>query len=338
MANLSREYLGLKLKNPIVASSSPLSSSLDGMCRLAEAGASAIVLTSLFEEQIAQESRSFDHFMSYGTDSFSEALSYFPQVDNFHIGPEKYLELISKGRKELDIPIIASLNGVSPGGWIEWAGFCEQAGAHALELNEYFIPIDPLITGEEVERRYVEILREVKKHVKIPVAVKLNPFFSSPAHTAQRLVDSGADGLVLFNRFYQPDFDLEELEVVPRLVLSRSDELRLPLRWVAIMYGRVKTDYAITSGVHTHIDVLKSIMAGAKVAMMASELLSEGVHRIGEILTDMQTWMEKHEYDSLNQMEGSMSQINVADPVAFERANYMNVLLSWRADPTGLLP
>lgn len=336
--DITTEYLGLKLKNPIVASSSPLSATVDGVRKLEDAGAAAIVLTSLFEEQMTDESRSFAHYMSYNTETFAEALTYFPQVNEYHLFPDQYLELISKSVAAVDVPVIASLNGVAAGGWIQWAKFCEDAGAKALELNAYFIPTDPRVTGEEVELRYLDILREVKQNVRIPVSVKLSPFFTSPASMAQRLVGAGADGLVLFNRFYQPDFDLEELEVVPRLVLSRSDELRLPLRWVAILYDRVKTDFAITSGVHTHVDVLKGLMAGAKVTMMTSELLSKGVPRITEILRDMQEWMEAHEYESVRLLEGSMSQKNVADPAAFERANYMATLLSWRPDPTGAMP
>lgn len=335
MTDLRTNYLGLTLKNPIVASSSPLSESLDGMKRLEEAGAGAIVLFSLFEEQIAQEGRSLDYFMSRGAESYSEALSYFPEQSDFHIGPEKYLDLIQKARKSLGIPIIASLNGISTGGWTDWARRVEEAGAHALELNEYYIPTDLDKTGAEIEEQYLEVLRRVKGAVSIPVAVKLNPYFSSTAHICQRLVEAGANGLVLFNRFYQPDIDLDTLEVIPRLVLSTSDELRLPLRWVAILYSRLKTDFAITSGVHDHKDVLKSLMAGASVVMMASELLQSGTQRINEILAEMTGWMEEHEYESVKQMLGSMSQKNVAVPAAFERANYMRTLHSWRPERTG---
>ncbi len=338
MTDLHTRYLGLNLKNPIVVSSSPLSETLDGMRRLEEAGASAIVMSSIFEEQIAQEGRTLDHFMSYGAESYSEALSYFPDQADFHIGPDKYLELIRKARASLDIPIIASLNGVSPGGWTDWARLIQQAGAHALELNEYYIPTNPGISGAEVEEQYLEVLRRVKSCVEIPVAVKLSPYFSSTAHMCRRLVEAGADGLVLFNRFYQPDIDLETLEVVPRLVLSTSDELRLPLRWVAILFSQMKTDFAITSGVHNHTDVLKAMMSGANVVMMASELLRFGIHRVGEILGEMSAWMEEHEYESIKQMQGSMSQKNVAVPAAFERANYMRTLQSWQPDPTGSLP
>jgi dihydroorotate dehydrogenase (fumarate) len=334
MTDLQTKYLGLTLKNPIVASSSPLAETLDGMRRLEEAGASAIVMPSLFEEQIAHEGRSLDHFLSCGSESYGEAVSYFPEQADFHIGPEKYLELVQKARASLEIPIIASLNGISAGGWTDWARLLEEAGAQALELNEYYIPTDPNKSGAAVEEQYLEVLQKVKGSVRIPVAVKLNPFFSSTANMCRKLVEAGADGLVLFNRFYQPDIDLESLEVVPKLVLSSSDELRLPLRWVAILYSRLKTDFAITSGVHNHADVLKAMMSGANVVMLASELLRFGVRRIGEILADTSAWMEEHEYQSIKQMQGSMSQQNVAVPAAFERANYMRALHSWRPDPT----
>lgn len=336
--SLETRYMGLPLANPIVASASPLSETLDGIKRLAEAGAGAIVMFSLFEEQVAHESHVLDHFLTQGTESFGEALSYFPPQRAYHIGPDEYLELIRKARESISIPLIASLNGVSRGGWTRYAQRMQEAGADALELNVYYIPTDPRITGAQVEQMYIEVLREVKETVTIPVAVKLSPYFSSTAHMARLLAEAGADGLVLFNRFYQPDFDLDELEVVPRLLLSRSDELRLPLRWVAILYGRVQTDFAITSGIHDHLDVLKAMMAGARVAMMASELLRYGAGRIGEIKRAMVEWLEVHEYESIAQMQGSMSQLHVAEPAAFERANYTKTLQSWRPDPTGALP
>lgn len=337
MPDLKTKYLGLELKNPLVASSSPLSTTLDGIKRLEEAGASAVVLFSLFEEQLLQESNSLDHFLAQGTDSFGEALSYFPQAENYHLGPDAYLELIRKARASVGIPLIASLNGVSKGGWTEYAKAIAEAGASALELNVYYVPTNPAINGAEVETMYRDVVAEVKSHVNIPVAVKLSPYFSSTAHMAQQMVDAGASGLVLFNRFYQPDFDLDKLEVQPRLVLSTSEELRLPLRWIAILYGRIAADFAITSGVHTHLDVIKSMMAGARVTMMASELLKNGVGRIGEILTQLQAWMEEFEYESVQQMQGSMSQKNVAEPAAFERANYMRMLQSWRPEAVGML-
>jgi dihydroorotate dehydrogenase (fumarate) len=334
--DLSTSYLGLNLKHPVVASASPLSVTVDGICRLAEAGAAAIVLPSLFEEQINADANSLDHYLGYAADSFAEALSYFPEAAQYRIGPEEYLERIASARALVDVPIIASLNGVSTGGWVELARAIQQAGAQAIELNVYFIPTDTLMRGEAVEKMYLDILEDVRACVTIPVAVKLSPYFSATANMAMRLADAGADGLVLFNRFYQPDFDLETLSVVPHLVLSSSWELRLPLRWTAILYGRIAADLAITSGVHSYEDVLKGVMAGANVVMLASELLQHGVGRIGEIVHGMCVWMQEREYESVTQMRGSMSQIRVAEPAAFERANYMKVLQSWRPDPAGL--
>ncbi|HEC22156.1 MAG TPA: dihydroorotate dehydrogenase-like protein [Chloroflexi bacterium] len=333
--DLSTSYLGMTLKNPIVPSASPLSESVDKIRRLEDAGAAAVVMYSLFEEQITAESHQIDHYLSYGTESYAEALSYFPEAAEFRAGPEEYLDLISRAKAAVDIPIIGSLNGVSTGGWIEYARRIQEAGADALELNVYYIPTAIELTGAEVEQIYLDVVRDVKSSLSIPVAVKLSPYFSALANMAHRLAEAGADALVLFNRFYQPDFDLEKLEVVPHLVLSSSYELRLPLRWVAILYGRVDVDFAITSGVHTYEDVLKGLMAGASVTMMASELLRNGVGRISEILDRMTAWMEEHEYESVTQMRGSMSQKHVAEPAAFERANYMKVLQSWRPDPTG---
>jgi dihydroorotate dehydrogenase (fumarate) len=328
--DLTTEYLGLTLKNPIVASSSPLSHTVDGIKRLEDAGASAIVMYSLFEEQITVESFYLDYYLSHGTDSFPESLSYFPEISTYNIGPDEYIKLIRAAKESVEIPIIGSLNGISTGGWTDYACLIEEAGADALELNVYYIPTSIYMTGVEVEYIYTDILSEVKQAVSIPVAMKLSPYFSSTAHLAHRLWEEGADGLVLFNRFYQPDFDLEKLEVVPRLVLSSSEELRLPLRWVAILFGHFQLDLAITSGVHTYQDVLKALMAGANVAMMASELLHNGLGRISEILIEMHQWMEEHEYSSVRQMIGSMSQRHVAEPAAFERANYMKTLASYR--------
>jgi dihydroorotate dehydrogenase (fumarate) len=335
--DLTTTYMGMTLKNPIVPSASPLSESIDGIRRMEDGGAAAVVMYSLFEEQITLESYQLDHYLSYGVESFAEALSYFPDMETYRIGPDDYLDLISQAKRTVDIPIIGSLNGVSTGGWIEYARKIEEAGADGLELNVYYIPTDLYMASTKLEQMYVDILRDIKESISIPVAMKLSPYFSTTANLAYRLAEAGADALVLFNRFYQPDFDLESLEVVPHLVLSNSHELRLPLRWVAILYGRVSVDFAITSGVHTYEDVLKGLMAGAKVTMLASELLQNGIHRIGEILDDMSHWMEEYEYESVAQMQGSMSQQNVAEPAAFERANYMKVLQSWRPDPSGRL-
>ena len=330
-------YLGMELKHPIMPSASPLSRSTDTIRRLEDNGASAVVMHSLFEEQITLESEQLDHYLSYFTDAFAEALSWYPEQQDYNVGPEEYLENVRKAKDAVDIPVIGSLNGISTGGWIEYAAGIEEAGADALELNVYYIPTDPEMSGTDVERLVVDVLSAVKENVTIPVAVKLGPYFSAFAHLAQALAREGADGLVLFNRFYQPDFDLDAFEVVPSLQYSTSAGLRLPLRWVAILYGRLPADLAITSGVHNHIDVLKGLMAGARVTMMASELLQNGVGRIQAILDDMVVWMEEHEYESVAQMQGSMSQERSADPAAFERANYMKVLQSWQPDPAGRL-
>ena len=328
--DLSTQYMGLNLKNPIVPSSSPLSQSVDSIRRLEDAGASAVVMYSLFEEQVTLESYYIDHYLAHGSESYSEAQNYFQDMPSYNVGPEKYLELILRAKGAVNIPIIGSLNGISPTGWIEYARLIEEAGADALELNVYYIPTDTGMTGDEVEEVYLDILREVKGAISIPVAMKLSPYFSSTPNMARRLSACGANALVFFNRFYQPDFDLETLEVTPRLVLSDSHELRLPLTWVAILYGRVPVDFAITSGVHTRDDVLKALMAGASVAMMASELLQNGTGRITQILHEVKEWMEEREYISVRQMIGSLSQQNVSEPTAFERANYMKMLAAYR--------
>jgi dihydroorotate dehydrogenase (fumarate) len=322
--------MNLELQHPLVPSSSPLTHTIDGIRLLEDAGASAVVMYSLFEEQITLESYYIDYYLSFGTESYAESLSYFPEMEGYNIGPDDYLDLIGRAKQSVDIPVIGSLNGISTGGWIDYAELIEEAGADALELNVYYIPTNVALTGEEVEHIYTDILREVKRTVSIPVAMKLSPYFSSLPHMAHKLAEAGADALVLFNRFYQPDIDLEKLEVIPRLVLSESHEMRLPLCWVGILYGRVNCDLAITSGVHTYEDALKGLMAGASATMMASELLKNGAGRIREILGEMIHWMEEHQYSSVQQMKGSLSQINVAEPAAFERANYMKVLASYR--------
>jgi dihydroorotate dehydrogenase (fumarate) len=329
MIDLTTSYLGLTLKNPLVASASPLSDSLDHIRRLEEAGASAIVLQSLFEEQIDLESHALDHSLSTGEYSSAESLTYFPDMTSYNLGPEGYLEHVHRAKEAVDIPIIGSLNGVSTGGWIKYAKKIEEAGADALELNIYYIPTDPEMTGAQVEQRYVDLVRHVKLSVKIPVAVKIGHYFSAVANIARLLDQAGADGLVLFNRFYQPDFDLENLEVVPRLTLSSSYELMLRLHWVAILHGHIECDMAITGGVHTAPDVLKAMMAGARVAMMTSALLQNGIGHLSLVRDALQIWMEDHEYESIRQMQGSMSQRSVSDPSAFERANYMKVLSSY---------
>lgn len=333
MTDLSTTYLGLNLKNPLVASASPLSKKLDRAKKLEDAGISAIVMYSLFEEQIIHESLELDHFLNRGADSFPEALSYLPDGGMYAIKPEKYLDQVTGLKKALKIPVIGSLNGVSKGGWTRYARKIEEAGADALELNVYYIATDLDMTSSDIEDTQVELVAEVKSAVKIPLAVKISPFVTSIPNYAKRLVEAGADGLVLFNRFYQPDFDLEELEIIHSLDLSTSSDLRLPLRWISILHGKIDTDFALTSGVHSYTDVLKSMMSGAKVAMMASNLLHSGEQVIGEILSNLETWMKEHEYESIQQMQGSMSQKSVKEPAAFERANYMKVLNSFRNLP-----
>jgi dihydroorotate dehydrogenase (fumarate) len=328
--DLSTTYLGIPLKNPIVASASPLSRTLDGMKQLEDAGAAGIVMYSLFEEQIHHEAGELDHYLSYGTESFAEALSYFPKPQEFNLGPDGYVELLQAAKKALGIPVIGSLNGITPGGWISYAKKMADAGADAIELNVYYIPTDPALTSQQVEDRYIEVLKAVKNAVRIPVAVKLSPFFSSMANMAHRLDAAGANGLVLFNRFYQPDIDLDALEVLPGVVLSNSEAIRLPLRWIAVLYGRVKANLAATSGIHTAHDILKMLMAGADVTMMCSALLKHGPQHINQVLHELNAWMLEHEYVSVKQMKGSMSQKSVADPSAFERANYMKALTSYR--------
>src|SRR5215471_16687062 len=327
--DLTTKYLGLALKNPLVASASPLSKKVDIVRRLEDSGAAAVVMYSLFEEQITHESQELNHYLERGTHSFAEALTYFPDLDYHNLGTEPYLEHLHNIKQAVSIPVIGSLNGISTGGWVEYAHRIEQAGADGLELNIYYVPTDPDLSGADLEEDFVQLVRDVSEKVKLPIAVKLSPYFTALPNLAKRIVEAGANALVLFNRFYQPDFDLEELEVVPNLVLSTSQELRLPLRWIAILYGRIQADFALTSGVHTAQDVLKAMMAGANVAMMTSTLLANGLGRLMHILTDLQEWMEEHEYESITQMRGSMSQRAVAEPAAFERANYMKALNSF---------
>ena len=333
MTDLGTTYLGLPLKSPIVLSASPLSEDLDTIRQAEDAGAGAVVLHSLFEEQITVESHDLDRQLSQHAYSVGEALTYFPEPAAYARGPEAYLEHVRRAKAAVDVPVIASLNGVSSGGWVEYARAIEQAGADALELNVYFVPTDPLLEGSAVEQSYLDLVRDVRLHVGIPLAVKLSHFFSAIPNMAHRLDLAGVDGLVLFNRFYQPDFDLERLEVVPDLTLSTPGELRLRLRWVAILYGHVQADLAVTGGVHAATDVVKAMMAGASAAMMASALLRHGVGHVRTVTTDLVRWLEEHEYASVRQMRGSMSQRHVAEPAAFERANYLKVLRSFALRP-----
>ncbi|MGB7876527.1 MAG: dihydroorotate dehydrogenase-like protein [Anaerolineales bacterium] len=333
MTDLTTTYLGLNLKNPLVASASPLSKKAENAKRLEDAGVSAIVMYSLFEEQIIHDSLELDHYLTRGTNSFAEAMTYLPDIGTYNMGPDRYLEHLSDIKKTVSIPVIGSLNGVSKGGWIHYARLMQDAGADALELNMYYLSADPNLSGQELEDNYTDLVAEVKAAIDLPLAVKLSPFITALPNFARRLVAAGADGLVLFNRFYQPDFDLEELEVVRTLQLSDSRDLLLPLRWISILHGKIDADLALTSGIHTAQDVLKSMMAGAKVAMTASAILRDGYERVPVILNDLQAWMEAHEYDSIKQMQGSMSQQSVAEPAAFERSNYIQILSEFRDLP-----
>ncbi len=328
--NLSTNYLGLELKNPLVASASPLSEDIANIKALEDAGAAAVVLYSLFEEQIEHEALELDFHTQSISEGSAEATSYFPEPFKFKTGPDEYLEHIRKAKDAVDIPIIASLNGKSLGGWVEYAKKMQDAGADALELNIYLLATDMGLAGTEVEKRYVDIVSAVKKNVTVPVAVKMHPFFTSVANISKQLDNAGADGLVLFNRFYQPDIDLDTLEVVPNVLLSTPMAMRLPLRWIAVLYDKVKADLAATSGIYNEKDVIKMIMAGAKVTQMLSCLLKFGIGHLTEVLDNLKYWMEVHEYESLEQMRGSMSYKNVADPSKFERANYMKVLHSYK--------
>lgn len=326
---LETSYLGMRLENPLVVAASPLGRDVDRLACLADAGAAAVVLPSLFEEQIEHDSLQVHAALEHGTESFPEALSYLPEVEAYNTGPERYLDLVRRARKELSVPVIASLNGTSAGGWTSYARQLEDAGAHALELNVYIIAADINETSAQVEQRYLDTVEAVREAIDIPLAVKIGPYFSAMASMARRLVDAGADGLVLFNRFYQPDIDLERLEVIPDLRLSTSMELRLPLRWIAILRGRVHASLAATTGIHDHIDVVKMLLAGADVTMMASALLRHGPGRLTEVVAGLFEWLEDNEYFSVEQMQGSMSQESVPDPSSFERANYLETLASY---------
>jgi len=329
MIDLSTDYLGMHLKNPIVVSSSPLQREIDNIRKMEDVGAAAVVLHSLFEEQITLESEDLDRSLNQGSESFAESLSYMPDLQNYNLGPEPYLEHITKTKKSVGIPVIASLNGVSIGGWTRYARMMESAGADAIELNIYYMPTDPEVDGVSVEDRYCDVVTQVKSSLHVPLAVKLSPFFSSIPNAMHKLDHAGADGLVLFNRFYQPDIDLETMKITPCLDLSSSQELRLRLNWVAILYGHLHADMAITGGVHTAEDVLKSMMAGARVAMMTSALLEQGISHIGDVLQNLSLWMEKHEYESVREMQGSVARRAVPNPSDFERSNYMKVLSSY---------
>ena len=328
MIDLTTRYLGLKLRTPLVPSASPLSQEIGVIRRLEDAGASAIVLYSLFEEQLRQESLELDHHLSAGTESFSESMTFFPQASEFRLGPDGYLDHIRKAKDAVDIPVIASLNGATVGGWAKFARAIEQAGADALECNIYYIPTNLDLKSAEVEQTYIDIVWAVKSAISIPVAVKISPFFTNFANMAKRLDDAGADGLVLFNRFYQPDIDLDELEIRPNVLLSTPQALRLPLTWIGILFGRIQASLAATSGVNDPQDVIKLLMVGADVTMLCSSLLRNGIDHLRQIENGIVEWMEQHEYESVDQMQGSMSQLRCPDPGAFERAQYMRAVKS----------
>jgi len=324
--DLSTKYLGMQLRTPLVASASPLSHEISGIRSLEDSGASAVVLYSLFEEQLHKEALELELHLNAGTESFAESITYFPHSSEFHTGPEEYLNHIRKAKDAVDIPIIASLNGATLGGWAKYARQIEQAGADAIECNLYSIPTNLEISGSEIENNYADILREIKTSVQIPVAAKLSPFFSNLANMAKRFDQMGTDGLVLFNRFYQPDIDLEELEIKPNVLLSSPQDLRLPLTWIGILYGRIRASLAATSGVHGPEDVIKLLMVGADVTMLCSVLLRNGIGHVRHIEQGVREWMEEREYESVQQLQGSMSQLRCADPGAFERAQYMRAV------------
>jgi dihydroorotate dehydrogenase (fumarate) len=328
--DLQTTYLGKTLKSPLVVSANPLTENIGNLRRMEDAGAAAVVLFSLFEEQIRAEREALHHYLVYGTESFAEATTYLPEPEQFHVGSEQYLKLIRAAKEALDIPVIASLNGVSLGGWTKFARRMEEAGADGLELNIYWIPTDPDMSAQDVETHYLDIVEAVRSAVTLPIAVKLSPFFSNFANMARRLESAGANALVLFNRFYQPDIDLETLEVKPNVILSTPQALRLPLTWIGLLYGRISCDLAATSGVHSGEDVAKLLLAGANVTMMASAILHHGIDHIRSVEAELRAWMTHHEYESVQQLRGSVSQINAADPSAFERAQYIRALKEYQ--------
>lgn len=328
--DLSTKYLGMTLKSPLVASASPLSEDINNIKKLEAAGVGAVVLHSLFEEQIRMEQEEANFYETAGTEAFAESLSYFPEVEDYKLGPELYLEHIQKSKTAVDIPIIASLNGSSLGGWTEYAKEMESAGADAIELNIYNIPTDANMSGADVEEQYIDILKAVKAAVKVPVALKLSPYFSNFSNMAKRFDEAGADSLVLFNRFYQPDIDLEEFEVTPNLLLSQSNAMRLPMRWIAILKDNIKADLAASSGIHTGTDVIKMLLVGAKVTMLCSSLLKHGISHAKNIEDHMKQWMKDNEYNSVSELQGSMSQQKTADPGSYERAQYMKALTKYK--------
>lgn len=330
--DLSTTYLGFELPHPLIAGASPLADTVDSVKRVEDAGAAAIVMRSLFEEQITSEGLATNSSMDTHAESFAEALTYFPSPEEFVLGPHEYLEQIRTIKAAVGIPVIASLNGTTRGGWLDYAKLMEEAGADALELNVYVLATDPDEAGDTIVRRTVEMVSAIKKAVKLPVAIKLSPYYSSVSNVAKQLDDVGVDGMVLFNRFYQSDIDLENLEVVPDLKLSNSGALLLRLRWLAILSGRVQADLAVTGGPHTAIDAIKAVMCGAHAVQMVSALLKKGPQHIETVRSEMARWLEENEYESLSQAQGSMGLLKCPNPKAFERANYMHTLQSWRPE------
>lgn len=328
--DLRTRYMGLELMHPVVASASPLSTDLDGIKRLEDGGAAAVVMFSLFEEQLRQEMAAFDHLTTSGAESFAESLTYFPELDDYHVGPDSYLDLVRRAAEAVDVPVIASLNCVTSEGWSDYARQMCEAGAAGIELNLYFLPGDPEMTSHDVEQLYLDALAAVKAAASVPVALKLSPYFSAVAHMARRLADHGADALVLFNRFYQPDFDLEQLAVVPDLKLSEPTEIRLPLRWIAMLHGRVDVSLAATTGVHGPEEIVKYLLAGADAVMTTSALLRNGPAYIQTLVGGLTEWMERRGYESTRRMKGLLSQSQVTDPTAFARANYIKILETWK--------
>jgi dihydroorotate dehydrogenase (fumarate) len=327
--DLRTSYLGLELRSPLVASPSPLTGELDGLRRLEAAGVGAVVLPSLFEEQLTHDQLELDRLLETTSDHTGEALSYFPDLADYNTGPWSYLDHLEQAKRALSVPVIASLNGITPGGWVGHAKRMRDAGADGIELNLYTVATEPRVGAAELEARYLDLIAQVRAAVSLPLAVKLSPFFTALANFAVRVDEAGADGLVLFNRFYQPDLDIDTLDVVPRLVLSTSEELRLPLRWIAILYGRVGTSLAATTGVHTGLDAAKALLAGANVAMMTSALLRNGPEHVQVVEGELRAVLAERDYDSVAQLRGSMSRSAMPDPAGFERANYMRTLMSW---------
>jgi dihydroorotate dehydrogenase (fumarate) len=329
MINLSTDYLGMHLKNPIIASASPSNANMDMLKNLEDAGVAAVVMPSLFEEQVEFEEFQFGSLQEYGAESFAEAATYFPELDDYNTGADEYLRTVEKACDTVNVPVIGSLNGVTKGGWTRYAKKIESAGASALELNMYYLPTDADVTAAQIEDNYLELVSEVKSHINIPLAVKIGPYFSSLANFAKRLSEAGADGLVLFNRFMQPDINLENMQIDARIDLSHSSEVRLPLRWVAILRGQVKASLAATSGIHDNKDVVKLLMAGADVTMITSSILRHGPEVVRTMLDDLLIWLDEHGYKSVSQFKGGMSYKNCPDAAALERSNYMKALTSY---------